>query len=189
MDYSKTKIYKIWSPQGDKIYIGSTTKDYLSQRMTAHRNNYKSWKNNPALNKITSYDLFDEYGIANCFIELLIAKECTSKDEQTKLEGHYIRSMECVNKHIPDRTRKEYYQDNKAHFNARSKKWHEENREAHNEYKDIYKIMYNDINKEYINEKFTCGCTGKYTRYHKRSHERSKKHLDYLNKEKIIVDV
>lgn len=32
VNYGKTKIYKIWSPKGDNIYIGSTTKEYLSQR-------------------------------------------------------------------------------------------------------------------------------------------------------------
>ena len=189
MDYTKTKIYKIWSPQGDKIYIGSTTKEYLSQRMTAHRNNYKSWKKDSTRSKLTSYDLFDEYGLANCFIELLEEKECTSKDDKNKLEGHYIRTMSCVNKHIPDRTTKEYYQENKAHLNACQRKWHEENKEKHNECKNIYKVMYNDVNKEYINEKFTCECTGKYTRYHKKGHERSKKHLDFLNKDNLIVDV
>ncbi len=189
MDYSKTKIYKIWSPQGNKIYIGSTTKDYLSQRMTVHRNNYKSWKKDDTRGKVRSYNLFDEYGIDNCFIELLIAKECINKDEQTKLEGHYIRSLDCVNKHIPDRTPKEYYQDNKDHIKACHIKWHEENREKHNECIKQHKITYNEINKEYINEKFTCECTGKYTRYHKRGHERSKKHLDYINNKNPIVDV
>ena len=31
--YNNGKIYKIESNLGNKIYIGSTTKDYLSQRM------------------------------------------------------------------------------------------------------------------------------------------------------------
>ena len=29
-DYQKTKIYKIESHLGDKIYVGSTAKEYLS---------------------------------------------------------------------------------------------------------------------------------------------------------------
>jgi hypothetical protein len=44
IDYTKTKIYKIWSHLGDKLYIGSTTKKYLSERMAYHRTDYKSWK-------------------------------------------------------------------------------------------------------------------------------------------------
>lgn len=99
MNYINTKIYKIWSICGDKIYIGATTKQYLSQRMTAHRNSYNTWKNGKS-KFITSYILFDEYDISNCFIELLEAKECKDKNEQTQLEGKYIRELDCVNKNM-----------------------------------------------------------------------------------------
>ena len=44
IDYTKTKIYKTWSHLGDKLYIGATTKKYLSERMVHHRKDYKSWK-------------------------------------------------------------------------------------------------------------------------------------------------
>jgi hypothetical protein len=33
--------------------------------------------------------------------------------ELNKREGHYIRTLVCVNKQIPDRTKKEYTEDNK----------------------------------------------------------------------------
>ena len=112
---------------------------------------------------------------------MLEAKECTSIDEQKKLEGSFIRSLECVNKHIPDRTRKEYYEDTKEQFRERNKKWTEDNKEHITQWKKDYKETYNVANKEYINEKFTCACSGKYTRYHKLSHERSHKHQKYLN--------
>ena len=109
VNYSNTKIYKIWSTQGPHIYIGSTTKEYLSQRMDKHRSNYKS---KTAL-KTTSKLIFEEYGIENCFIELLEAKDCKDKHELSQLEGHYIRTLDCVNKNIAGRTCKEWYQDNK----------------------------------------------------------------------------
>ena len=44
-DYSKTKIYKIESHLGDKIYVGSTAKEYLSQRFQQHKYTFKYWKN------------------------------------------------------------------------------------------------------------------------------------------------
>ena len=44
IDYKNSKVYKIWSPNGDKVYIGSTTKEMLCQRMTAHREDFKRWK-------------------------------------------------------------------------------------------------------------------------------------------------
>ena len=44
VNYANSKVYKIWSTQGDKIYIGSTTKPYLCQRMDKHRSDYKRFK-------------------------------------------------------------------------------------------------------------------------------------------------
>ena len=61
-DYSKTKIYKIESTLGDKVYVGSTCKQYLSQRFQQHKHNYKYWKDGK-YNKTTSFDLFDLYVI------------------------------------------------------------------------------------------------------------------------------
>ena len=69
VNYRNSKVYKIWSTQGDNIYIGSTTKQYLSQRMDNHRRCYRAWKNE-TYHFVSSYILFDEYGLQNCFIEL-----------------------------------------------------------------------------------------------------------------------
>ena len=105
-DYQKTKIYKIESHLGDKIYVGSTAKEYLSQRFQQHKNTYKRWKNGKG-NNITSFVLFDEYGIENCSIVLIEACLCNSKDEKNAKEGHYIKTLECVNKVVVGRTREE----------------------------------------------------------------------------------
>ncbi len=114
MDYQKGKIYKIESHLGDKIYIGSTTKHYLSQRMTAHRKDYLRWKNKDKHTCHTrSFDLFDEYGLEFCEITLIETFPCNSKDELHSREAYYIKSMKCVNKVVPKRTDKEYYQDHK----------------------------------------------------------------------------
>ena len=43
-DYSLTKIYKIESHLGNKIYVGSTAKQYLSQRFQQHKSSCKCWK-------------------------------------------------------------------------------------------------------------------------------------------------
>ena len=65
VNYSNTKIYKIWSHQGEMIYVGSTTKEYLSQRMDTHRGNYTKWKKE-GKGYVSSFKIFDEYGIENC---------------------------------------------------------------------------------------------------------------------------
>jgi hypothetical protein len=74
VNYSNGKIYIIESHLGDKIYIGSTTKEYLSQRMAKHKHDYtyfKKWRADTGFAFVTSYLLFDEYGVDNCKIELL----------------------------------------------------------------------------------------------------------------------
>jgi len=53
-DYQNGKIYKIWSPEGDDIYIGSTT-EILCRRLAAHKSNYNTGKT------ITSRILFEKY--------------------------------------------------------------------------------------------------------------------------------
>jgi len=160
VNYTNSKIYKIWSPQGNKIYIGSTTKKYLSQRMDKHRNSHKYFKNGK-YHFVSSFELFEEYGIENCFIELLEAKECISKDELTQLEGKYIRTLDCVNKHIPGRTKQEYYEDNKEHLIEYKKKHYEDN-------------------KEERFKKHNCVCGSTYSNHHKFRHEKSNKHQKFV---------
>ena len=160
VNYGNAKVYKIWSTAGDKIYIGSTTKEYLSQRMDKHRSNYKCWTNGKT-NLVTSFHLFEDYGLDNCFIELLEAKVCNSKDEMIQLEGKYIRSLVCVNRNIPDRTKKEYIKDNVVN-------------------KAKYDSKYYEDNKELINQKNQCECGGKYTNHHKLCHLKSIKHCQYI---------
>jgi hypothetical protein len=111
-DYTKTKIYKIESHLGDMMYVGSTAKQYLSQRFQAHKNGYQQWKKGKA-KRIMSYEIFDEYGIDNCKIVLIEEYPCTSIDAKNEREGHYIRLLPCNNKVIIGRTRKEYRIDNK----------------------------------------------------------------------------
>ena len=108
--YQQGKIYKIVSNTDDDVcYVGSTTKHYLSQRMENHRRGYRCWENGGKnKNFVTSFELFEKYGVENCHIELIEIFPCNSKDELTKKEAYYIRLLNCVNKVIPNRTKKEY---------------------------------------------------------------------------------
>jgi hypothetical protein len=86
VNYLNGKIYKIepnCEHEEHEIYIGSTTKKYLSQRMDKHRSDYKRWKIRKA-KKIMSYDLFDKYGIENCCILLIESVNANSKDEEVE---------------------------------------------------------------------------------------------------------
>ena len=164
-DYSQSKVYKIWSPNGDKVYIGSTTKKYLSQRMTAHRCDYIRWKDKKR-NFVSSFILFDEYGLNNCFIELLEAKSCASNDELKKLEGRYIREKSCVNKVIPDRGTKEWGNDNALYISEQFHKWYEVNKENCKEQQQQYREKNKQTISEYKKKKYMENKTDKLAYQH-----------------------
>ena len=197
-NFQNGKIYQITSHCGDKIYIGSTTKKYLSQRMDKHRSHYKQWKQNKAGN-ITVFELFHEYGLENCQILLLELYPCNSNDELTSREGHYIRTMMCVNKVIPGRTQKEYHEDNKVQLLEKAKQYYADNKEElnkkHKQYHEAnreviteYQKQYYDNNKELVLErmkqyrkiKVTCGCGSHICQGASSRHNKSIKHQQYL---------
>jgi hypothetical protein len=86
-DYKNGKIYKLWSPQGDDIYIGSTTQP-LYARLSAHKRRVKC----------SSKILFEKYDDVR--IELIECVPCDNKEQLTKKEGEYIRNNNCVNRAI-----------------------------------------------------------------------------------------
>ena len=136
VNYENGKIYKIEALNGDAgdIYIGSTAQPFLSYRMSSHRSGYKIWKDGKGP-KVTSYILFDKYGIENCSITLIENVNATSSDELRAREAYHIKSLECVNRCMPLRSRKE-----------NSRTWYDNNREGY----DLYKKEWYQINKEEI---------------------------------------
>ena len=123
-NYQNAKIYKLWSPEGDDIYIGSTT-ILLSARKAKHK------YGDGSVSKI----LFKKYDDVR--IELLECCPCDNKEELTKREGEYIRNNECINKQIPLRTKEEHYQDNKQYKLDYQKEYRENNLEKIKERKSI----------------------------------------------------
>ena len=185
VNYSNGKIYKIepiCEHNEDEIYIGSTTKKYLSQRMDKHRSGYKSWQLGKG-DKVMSFELFDKFNIENCKIILIETVNAKNKDELYSREAHFIKNTKCINKLVPFRTKlesielkKEYYIENK-----------ERRTEQYVKYKDeiIDKVkQYYKDNKERILEKhkerLICECGGNHSYSHKSRHLKSKMHCDYI---------
>lgn len=135
VNYSNGKIYKIEPINGEEgdIYIGSTTKVYLSQRLDTHRSNYKGFLRGE-IRLITSFNLFNKYGVENCKIILLELVNVNTKDELLAREAHYIKTLNCVNKVIPLRTDKEYKEDNIEHIKKYNKEYRENNKDKIKEY-------------------------------------------------------
>ena len=66
----------------------------------------------------------------------------------------------------------------------KNKEYKLKNKEKINEYNK----KYYEKNKEKIREKFQCDCGGKYTKSHKADHERTNKHLAFINREEDTSD-
>ena len=163
VNYQNGKIYKIESHNGDKIYIGSTAKKYLSQRLVAHRDDYTSWKKVDSTRfNFTSFKLFEVYGIDNCFITLLESYPCNSKDELAAREAHYIKSMSCVNKYVPLRTKQDYREDNRQELRDKA-------------------LEYYNNNKERLYIKITCECGLEFAYRYKSRHLKTLTHQQFIN--------
>jgi len=142
-NYENTKIYKIVCNVSGLIYIGATTKKYLSQRLDAHISSFKSFKAGKNTRETTSYKVLEA---GDYYIELLELCNCSNIEEQSVKERYYVDLIDCVNKYIPGRTTKEYLQDNKNKI----KEYKIRNQEKIDEYQKEYKIK----NKEKIKQNF-----------------------------------
>ena len=138
--YNEGKIYKIVDVAYTKCYVGST-RETLSQRMARHREKYNSYIKGKG-KFTTSFNLFDEFGVDNCKIELIENYPCQNKDELRRKEGHFIKNTDCVNKLIAGRTDKEYRQDNREKILEQKREDYEQNKQR---WKDYY-----EANKEQI---------------------------------------
>ena len=160
IDYNKGKIYKIEpinSVDDADVYFGSTTKTTLAERMATHRRNYKCFQQEK-YGLISSFTLFDKYGVQNCYIYLIETFPCNTRDELRTREAFYIKNNQCINKVVPFRTReetlqrkREYHEENKSYFNELKKQYNRERKEEIVE----YHRHYYEANKEKIHERNT----------------------------------
>jgi hypothetical protein len=171
-DYNNSKIYTIRSrSRSDLVYVGSTTQA-LSVRFAGHK----------CGRTCSSKQILD---IGDSYIELYVAYPCNNREELNRKEGEVMRSMNCINKCLAGRTKKEYRIDNKEE----SKEYREIHREKILHYNDTHREEF----KQYrVNEKNiqTCICGSIYNygkSSHRKRHYRSQKHQLHLdNVYKII---
>lgn len=173
MSYENGKIYKLICSETGNIYIGSTIQPInrrLSRHKTTHNNCRTKLFINPSIHLIKNFP-------------------CNSKKELELEERKFIEKINCVNKIIPRRTRKEYYLDNIDNFKENSKNYYLDNKDKIKQQSKQYRQhnidkitqwRLNNIDK--IKEKFNCECGGKFTYYRKADHFKTKKHLNFINK-------
>ena len=198
--YDNGKIYKIVDIGYNKCYYGSTVQN-LSMRMGDHRKKYRCYKTG-SYHYFSVFDLFDEYGVEHCKIELVETYPCTNREELEKREGFYIQNNDCLNKRIAGRSKQEYLEQNKELVVQRRKAYRERNRdkllekdrdkyernrnEILEQRKEYYLNNKDDITKkkkEYYDklETILCPiCGSKFKKCNKKNHEKTKKHLTTL---------
>lgn len=173
------RVYCIRSHQTPNIYIGST-KQILCMRMGSHRRDYKKFLNNKT-NYITSFEIL-KYGDA--YIELIEEVECETKSQLWAREGHYIRTMDCVNKIIVGRTVAEYREDNKEHLYQVQVDYKKKNKERlqlrDKEYRKRDEVI--KSKNERNCKRVDCECGSNIRQYELKRHLTSTKHLEYLSK-------
>lgn len=183
-NYQNGKIYTIRSHQTEEFYIGSTIQS-LPERFRDHKSKFNKFQNNGKVNYITSFKIL-EYDDAH--YELYENCPCNDKNELTRREGEIIRATpNCVNKVIPGRTHKQYYQDNAEAIKEQKKQYYQDNIEAKKQYRQVNAKaikaktkQYRQANAEKIKQKHDCPCGGKYTTVNKSIHFKTKKHQKYL---------
>ena len=140
-NYRLGKIYKIWSPRTDKIYIGSTTQKHLSTRWAIH--NY-AYRQNLAFNCSVA-PIFEAGGAR---IKLIEHYPCESSMELRMRENHYIQTLpNVINK-------------NRAYISKEDRKEEQKNQQflkyttdpAYREYKRQYYIKNRERIRQYYRD-------------------------------------
>jgi hypothetical protein len=148
VNYQNGKIYKIVCNITGLIYIGSTAEKYLSNRLAKHRTNYKDYLNGK-FHYITSFKILENN---NYEIILLETYPCNNKYELEARERFYIEICNCANKCIPNRTKKEWYEDNKNYIIEKTKQYQKDNKDYYKQYQKQYREDNKDKIKQYKKE-------------------------------------
>lgn len=179
VNYDNGKIYKIVCNKTGLQYFGSTTKKRICQRITAHKDNIKSWKEGKRKSKCTSFVIFenDDY-----YYELVENYPCESRDQLTAREAFWIRNNECVNKVIPHRTSKEYRQDNKERLAEKAKEYYEKHKETIDEWCKEWREENKERKSEYDKQRYKDN-SGKIRENVKQHYEKNKEKVSKRQKE------
>ena len=117
--YGRGKIYKITSKNTDKIYIGSTTEKYLSNRIANHRTKFRQYMEGSDHYRYS----FEVIRMGKDNIELIEDFPSDTKEQLHCRERYHIEKNKeiVVNKYIPTRTAKERYHLRKSQSSAEEK--------------------------------------------------------------------
>ena len=143
VNYQQAKIYKIECNITGKIYISSTCKKTLAERMSQHRASYKRYLNG-TFHYVSSFDI-----LANNDYDIVLVESypCDSKDQLYSRERYWTKELDCINrcknqglmielgkKEYHKEYNKEYREINKDKINEKNKEYYDNNKEHFKEY-------------------------------------------------------
>ena len=117
-------IYKIECCITGEVYYGSTQQS-LNLRMIGHKSDYKRWKQG-TFPYMTSFQIIERCNYSYSLIETI---DCEDKKQLEIRERFFIENNKCINKNIPGRTTKEYYESNKEARLDYQKQYYESNKQ------------------------------------------------------------
>jgi hypothetical protein len=152
VNYQQGKIYKIIDNTNGNIYIGSTCKNTLAQRLSQHTSSYRKYTEKSIGCCLASYHI-----IKNEDYKIILIEDfsCENRDQLRAREQYWIDNTVCVNKNRALLTvekisecKKQYYEDNKSYINERHRQYYEDNKEQLIQRQK----QYNQTNRDHILE-------------------------------------
>ena len=177
VNYQNGKIYKIVSSQTDKVYVGSTTKLQLSQRLAEHNYNYKKYTGG----KTYFWTSFEIVMFEDAEIILVAAFPCSSKDELHARERYWIENIgNTVNKmrklNITKEEKREYF---KKYHQQHKQEEHEKRKQRYQNNREVYlRVLAHRKNRP----KIVCECGASVKREGISAHKRTQKHINKMMK-------
>ena len=146
LNYQNSVVYKICckDPEITDIYVGSTTN--FKRRMSQHKTNCKNEKNNYTVYRF----IRDHGGFENWSVVKIRDVCCKDKYELVAEERKEFEKLGAtLNSKYPQRSQKEYIEENKEQIKEKKKEYREKNKEQISEKGKEYR----EKNKEQISEK------------------------------------
>jgi hypothetical protein len=197
-------IYKIYCRDSEitDCYVGST------EDFTERCGNHKSRCNNPN-DPSYNYNVYTfiraNLGMDNFVIEPIY--ECNVEDRYIEEQRWFELLKPTLNTNYPNRSSKQYYNDNKQYYeeyrkqyyidnkekiSEQCKQYNIDNRERYNEYQTQYRIdnkqqiseykkQYYENNKEKLKIKIECECGALVRKEGINRHRKTNKHQNYIN--------
>ena len=170
MDYNNGKLYRIYNPHIEESleYVGSTCQPLLCTRMAIHRYGYKSRRLKMIGGEMSSYKLFDEYGVDNCIIELLENCPCADRQELLRREGQVTQERK-----------------NTVNIRFAGREWGKEQRQSYEQQPHILALKNAYSKARYARLKATPEGRAKAIAYGKARYARLKAEKDTTNLEEV----